>query len=105
MSNSKFKKNLLCLTLVLSISGWLCPNLQVSAASAAHTHEWGSHEWVESVIFVDRSVDLFTYKENGHTFVIREVTEWCRFFRECYCGERGMYREGGRTRTIRVLID
>ena len=102
---ARIKKYLLSLTLALSILGWMSPELHASAAPANHVHEWGSYEWVECVLWVFNSTPYFTYEADGRTYEVREVTEWCRFYRECYCGQRGMYREGGRTRIIRVLID
>lgn len=32
-----------------------------------------------------------------------EVHEWCKFYRECYCGARS-YRDGGRTRIRTILL-
>lgn len=105
MMFQKFRKKILCFALTFSVMAWLCPDLHVSATSANHTHVWGSHEWVECVLFVDHYYDYYPpYEEGGHIFIDREITEWCRFYKQCYCGQRGEYREGGRTRVIRVLI-
>ena len=101
----RIKKYLLSLTLALSILGWMSPELHASAAPANHVHEWGSYEWVESIIFEFDSEYLYTYEKDGHIFSDYIVTEWCRFYRECYCGLRGEYREGGRTRTKTVFVE
>ena len=83
----KFKKYLLSLTLAFSILGWMCPDLQVSAAPAGHVHEWGSYEWFESVVSV-HVYDMYDFYKDGHHYMTQEVVEIHRYYRECYCGER-----------------
>ncbi len=93
------------ISMALLITMMLGGTVKVWAASAeAHEHSYGSYEYVERVIFTDNVVSLFTYERDGHTYEVQRVTEWCLFYRECYCGARGCYREGGRTYDREVLI-
>ena len=90
---------------VICMIGVLCFGNIVFAAESAHVHEYGSMEMVERVYFVDSVIVLLTYEKDGHTYEYQQVTEWCKFYRECYCGARGQYRDGGRTYTRDVMID
>lgn len=76
----------------------------MAATGDTHEHSYRSTEMVERVIRTESVVTLFTYEKDGRTYEVRRVTEWCLFYRECYCGFRGCYREGGRTRDIDVLL-
>ena len=76
----------------------------LAASSTTHEHSYGSTERVERVLYTVDVVPLFRYEKDGRTYEVRRVSEWCLFYKECYCGYRGCYREGGRSRDIDVLL-
>ena len=101
MACKKTVKYLGMLMLVILV---MCSSLQVFAAT--HVHEWGSHESIERVYFVESDKVLFTYKDaDGHTYEVHRIIEYCKFYKSCYCGARGQCRDGGRTYDKYVRID
>lgn len=100
----KFKKYLLSLTLAFSILGWMCPDLQVSAAPAGHVHEWGSYFHVECVLQTEVISNEYIYVKDGRIYQVQKITEKCRIYKECYCGQRGKYDTEWRPNIREILI-
>ena len=55
-------------------------------------HSYGSYEWVECVLSIERLEIIYTYIDGGRTYDYCRVREQCRYYRDCKCGQRGAYR-------------
>ena len=99
------KKGVVGLVLVFSlILGNSVASLAAVSAGQDHDHEFGSFSSVERVIWEEIADHFYYTGSNGRTYDYQTVRQWCLWYYECYCGERGNYYEGGRTIHRDVLV-